>query len=42
MEDIDKAIAVETQGEVFEIFVLANVSRFQARGFLLTPEPLQR
>jgi len=26
MEDIDKAIAVETYGEVFEVFVLADVN----------------
>ena len=39
MEDIDKAIAVEAQGEGFEVFMLADVNRFQAHGFLLTPEP---
>jgi|GEM_PF-2755006 len=41
MEDIDKAAAVKAQGEVFEIFILADVTRFQAHGFSVTPEPLR-
>ena len=41
MEDIDKAVAVKGQGEGFEVFVLADINRFQAHGFSFTPEPLR-